>query len=193
MIASVDLMARLRTRYGTDSSATKVSSSGVGLRFLSHHRRVSCSYPSSSLYGVLLTLHLNAAKRLPYCDHIVALGKEGKITEQGPFEKLNAAGGYVSSFNLAAADWDITPAKHEYESPPKYTERQSASPVTEEDIQAEANRRTGDIAIYRYYVGSVGWVPTIIFIISCSIFIFGISIPCKSQRPLKDHRLLTTF
>jgi ATP-binding cassette subfamily C (CFTR/MRP) protein 1 len=84
----------------------------------------------------------------------------------------------VSSFDLAEPDFEFTPEKHEYEAPPRYTERQVTGQVTEEEIQAEANRRTGDLAIYRYYVGSVGWVPTIIFIVSCSIFIFGISFPC---------------
>jgi ATP-binding cassette subfamily C (CFTR/MRP) protein 1 len=143
-------------------------------------------------------LRVIAAKRLPYCDHIVALSKEGKISEQGAFDKLNAAGGYVSSFNLASPDWEYTPEKHEYEAPPKYTERQVVSQVTEEEIQAEANRRTGDVAIYRYYIGSVGWIPTMIFIVSCSIFIFGISFPCKSSLLLPrwyvaDHAVLAIW
>ncbi|KAF2030893.1 hypothetical protein EK21DRAFT_64674 [Setomelanomma holmii] len=99
------------------------------------------------------------------------------IAEQGTFEKLNGTGGYVSGFDLALPDWEFTPEKHEYEAPSRYTERQVATQVTEEELQAEANRRTGDFAIYRYYVGSVGWIPTIIFIVSCSIFIFGISFP----------------
>jgi ATP-binding cassette subfamily C (CFTR/MRP) protein 1 len=143
----------------------------------------SCIRPSHSPY-IQLTVFFITAKRLPYCDHIVVLDKEGSIAEQGAFEKLNLSGGYVSSFDLAPPDWDFSAEKHEYEAPPRYTEQQNTSQITEEEIQAEANRRTGDVAIYRYYVGSVGWVPTIIFIISCSIFIFGISFPCK--YPLKS-------
>jgi ATP-binding cassette subfamily C (CFTR/MRP) protein 1 len=138
----------------------------------------SCLRPSV-LACTLLTTLVTTAKRLPYCDHIVVLDKEGSIAEQGTFEKLNLSGGYVSSFDLALPDWDFSAEKHEYEAPPRYTEQQNTNQVTEEEIQAEANRRTGDVAIYRYYVGSVGWVPTIIFIVSCSIFIFGISFPCK--------------
>lgn len=56
----------------------------------------------------------------------------------------------MSSFNLPLPDWDFTPEKHLYEAPPKYKERQNSSMVTEDDIQAEANRRTGDTAIYLY-------------------------------------------
>ncbi|KAF2742355.1 P-loop containing nucleoside triphosphate hydrolase protein [Sporormia fimetaria CBS 119925] len=115
----------------------------------------------------------SSAKRLPYCDHVVALDSNGSIAEQGTYDKLNRAGGYVSSFDLPPPDWDFAPEKHLYEAPPKYTERAASDKVTEEDMLAEANRRTGDAAIYLYYVRSVGWIPTLIFVVSITIFIFG--------------------
>jgi ATP-binding cassette subfamily C (CFTR/MRP) protein 1 len=128
------------------------------------------------------------AKRLPYSDHIVALDNDGTIAEQGPFDKLNGTGGYVSGFDLALPDWEYTIDNKEYESPPRYSERQVAGKVAEDELQAEANRRTGDVAIYRYYVSSVGWIPTLIFIVSCTIFIFGMSFPCKCATLLRlDH------
>jgi ATP-binding cassette subfamily C (CFTR/MRP) protein 1 len=136
--------------------------------------------PLLILFDDLLTLLSVTAKRLSYCDHIVVLDKEGSIAEQGPFARLKASGGYVSSFNLAPPDWNFTPEMHEHDAPPKYSERQAASAVTEDELQAEANRRTGDVAIYGYYVGTVGWVPTIIFVVSITIFIFGMSFPSKS-------------
>jgi ATP-binding cassette subfamily C (CFTR/MRP) protein 1 len=127
------------------------------------------------------TFAFATAKRLPYCDHIVALNKEGRIVEQGTFEKLNISGGFVSGFDLALPDWDYSAEKHDYEAPPRYTERQASSTqLTEDDIQAKSNRRTGDTAIYLYYIRSVGWIPTIIFMVSIVIFIFGISFPSKS-------------
>lgn len=122
--------------------------------------------------------HLTA-KRLPYCDHVIALNSEGEIVEQGTYDKLNQSGGYVSSFDLPPPDWDFTPEKHVYEAPPRYTERTTSDKVTEDDIQAEANRRTGDTAIYLYYIRSVGWVPTMIFVVSITIFIFGQLFPSK--------------
>jgi ATP-binding cassette, subfamily C (CFTR/MRP), member 1 len=99
--------------------------------------------------------------------------------EQGDFETLNRSGGYVSGFDLPPPDWTYAPEKHLYEAPPKYTESASSGIVTEEDIQAEANRRTGDASIYLFYVNSVGWIATIIFIVSITIFIFGQSFPSK--------------
>lgn len=119
------------------------------------------------------------AKRLPYCDHIVTIGQDGRILEQGTFDKLNGAGGYVSSFDLPPPDWDFAPEKHLYEAPPKYTERVNSGKVTEEDIQAETNRRTGDVAIYHYYVKSVGWAAALIFMGSITIFTFCQSFPSK--------------
>nr|WOF01069.1 canalicular multispecific organic anion transporter 1 [Corynespora cassiicola] len=119
----------------------------------------------------------SSAKRLPYCDHIVALNREGRIEEQGSFDALNRSGGYVSSFDLPPPDWNFTPDKHTYEAPPKYTERPVTEKVTEDDLQAETNRRTGDSAIYLYYVRAVGWIAAIIFIVSVTIFIFAQSFP----------------
>jgi ABC-type multidrug transport system fused ATPase/permease subunit len=114
---------------------------------------------------------------LPYCDHIAVLEEQGTILEQGCFDKLNGNGGYVANFDLPPPDWDFTPEKHLYEAPPKYTERVNNAMVTEEDIQAETNRRTGDVAIYYYYTRSVGWTATIIFVVCVTLFIFGQSFP----------------
>jgi ABC-type multidrug transport system fused ATPase/permease subunit len=119
----------------------------------------------------------SSAKRLPYCDHIVTLDKQGHICEQGDFETLNRSGGYVSGFDLPPPDWTYSPEKHLYEAPPKYSESPSSAKVTEDDIQAEANRRTGDASIYLFYVRSVGWIATMIFVVSITIFIFGQSFP----------------
>lgn len=109
----------------------------------------------------------------------MALDSNGRIAEQGPFDTLNRSGGYVSSFDLPPPDWDFAPEKHVYEAPPRYTERATAEKVTEDDIQAEANRRTGDSAIYLFYVRTVGWMPTLIFVVSITIFIFGQLFPSK--------------
>ncbi len=116
------------------------------------------------------------------------LNSEGGVAEQGSFDKLRAMGGYVADFDLQPPDWDVTPEEAEYqahnETPPKYSEPISEK-VTEEDVQAEANRRTGDAKIYLYYVHSVGWIPSIIFVVAITIFIFGISFPSAYAVPFE--------
>ena len=123
------------------------------------------------------------AKRLPFANHILSLDSTGKIAEQGSFEKLDAAGGYVSDFNLPPADWTYV---HEQESLTyKHSATESVSPSpdsmkTTEAVEDEASRRMGDFSIYLCYVNSIGWIPTIIFIVAISAYIFCMSFPSKT-------------
>ncbi len=114
----------------------------------------------------------------------MALDKSGQVTEQGSFDELNAAGGYVSSFSLPPANWaekldeDEDPGYGKEVAQPKYVYCPNATQDTQE-LEAEASRRTGDTSIYLYYVGSVGWIAAIIFAVAISGFIFGITFPSK--------------
>lgn len=109
--------------------------------------------------------------------------------EQGTFERLNVSGGYVSSLDLPLPDWDFAPERLIDEAPPRFTESPNSNRTgdSEADIQAEANRRTGDRAIYLYYIKSVGWIPTLIFMVSIVIFIFGMSFPSKSVNSMSPY------
>ncbi|KAL1965989.1 hypothetical protein VTN77DRAFT_4929 [Rasamsonia byssochlamydoides] len=119
----------------------------------------------------------SSAKRLPYADHIVVLNKEGRIAEQGNFHVLSATGGYVSSFNLPRPDWDYSVEESTSRRVPEPSVENQKIIQTNEDLEAEANRQTGDFSIYRYYMGSVGWFSIIIFVVCISSFIFCISFP----------------
>ena len=124
-----------------------------------------------------------AAKRLPYADHVISLGDDGKVAEQGTFKQLDAAGGYVSNFNLPPPDWAYIPL-HE-----SFIDRQALadsvrpgadiSKLTDLE-QDDASRRMGDLSIYLYYVQSIGWIPTMIFVIAITIYIFCVSFPSKT-------------
>lgn len=56
------------------------------------------------------------------------------------------------------------------------------------DLEADGTRRTGDMSIYLYYVQAIGWIPTIIFFVCISCYVFGISFPSKfiSKEPSID-------
>ncbi|KAJ9213389.1 hypothetical protein DTO166G4_5015 [Paecilomyces variotii] len=119
----------------------------------------------------------SSAKRIPYADHIIVLDTGGRIKEQGQFHALNASGGYVSSFELPPAEWDYKPEKR---SKSKLLSNASSSPIavkTEHTIEAEANKKTGDIAVYLYYIKSIGKLGALIFAIFISAFVFCISFP----------------
>lgn len=129
------------------------------------------------------------AKRLPYADHIICLDAKGKISEQGKFDELNATGGYVSTFTLPPPDWDYRPEEEDLFNKPQSYAYVPSNPNQREDLlEAEASRRTGDTSIYLYYIGSIGWWPTVVFILAITGFIFCISFPSKIQ-PLPPTRL----
>ena len=117
------------------------------------------------------------AKRLPYSDHIIVIDEKGHISEQGSFDKLASTGGYVSSFHLGLPDWKFTPDERSYHVPSVDDKEKVIQ--TDDDLEAEANRATGDFTIYKYYFDSVGWVGIIIFLVSISGFVFCISFPSK--------------
>lgn len=119
------------------------------------------------------------AKRAPYADHIVALNSDGRIEEQGSFDELNSRGGYLSTFSLSPPDWEYTRMPVEGDDIPAYVYIPNPSLVSD-SVEAEASRRTGDMSIYLYYINSIGWTPTIIFMVAITVFVFGISFPSKS-------------
>ena len=123
---------------------------------------------------ILLTFAI--AQRLPYADHIIALSSDGKISEQGSFKSVSGSGGYTSSFNLPLPDWDYYPtyAASEIERP---AERGLDTAPANKEESDDSLRRTGDSAIYLYYIRSVGWIPTILFVVAISGFIFCTSFP----------------
>jgi len=140
----------------------------------------SCSPKSQStlwfLYHMLYRTNSRAAKRLPYADHIIAIGSDGKVSEQGSFKSLSGSGGYTSSFNLPLPDWDYYAVSTALDIE-KPNEGISVPTVGNKEESDDSLRRTGDSAIYLYYVRSVGWIPTILFVVAISGFIFCTSFP----------------
>lgn len=150
--------------------------------------------------GATNVLASSSSKRLPFADHIVVLNEKGKIAEQGSFKELNTAGGYVSSFELQPTDWTVkstgmtnldqvlamtTTTKIVHPTMPPSKE-------STETTEFEANKRTGDLAIYTYYASSVGWFAIMTFIVAMCAYVFCISFPqiwlgwwadANSQRP----------
>ncbi|KAH6623990.1 ABC transporter [Chaetomium sp. MPI-SDFR-AT-0129] len=139
----------------------------------------------------------SSVKRLPYTDHIVCISANGEIDSQGTFAELNSAGGYVSSFCLPQANWVYVPESDdqtmqldllktpekavtiiqqvkEGESTESLASSDTACPVEGEDGMS---RRTGDVQVYFYYIKTVGWWATLLFVLSITAFVFCMSFP----------------
>lgn len=114
------------------------------------------------------------------------LDTEGTIAEQGHFEVLNGTGGYISRFNLSPPDWsyESTDSPSSTSSFDKETNSEGDVLESDEHLEAAANKQTGDLSIYKYYMNSVGWFAVLIFVVFISAFVFCISFPSKLRHTL---------
>jgi ABC-type proline/glycine betaine transport system ATPase subunit len=120
--------------------------------------------------GTTVLLATHAVHRLSYSNHVIAMSGDGRIMEQGPFEQLINAGGYVQSLatriknentrSSAEKRTDVSPRPEPFK------------PDHDEEIE-ELNRQTGDFAVYSYYFGSIGWITTAMFF--AFVVLFGVS------------------
>ncbi|KAL8840168.1 MAG: hypothetical protein Q9176_004016 [Flavoplaca citrina] len=134
-----------------------------------------------------VVLSSSSSKRLPYADHIIVLNDRGQIEEQGSFAELNQKGGHVSGLDLPPADWRTrnygvsTSSLDHLLVNPSQDVIPSLPPTKEviEDAEAEfeANKRTGDLTIYAFYVRSVGVFAVVTFVVAISAYVFCISFP----------------
>ncbi|KAE8346672.1 hypothetical protein BDV24DRAFT_147346 [Aspergillus arachidicola] len=124
--------------------------------------------------GSTILLSSSSVKRVPFADHIIVLGNEGHVTEQGSFKALDLAGGYISSFALGLPEQNKAAEKT---SNSGKSDVQVSSVEQDEDSEVNGPGAGGDISIYLYYVKSIGWLPTLIFIIAITGFVFCISFP----------------
>ncbi|TVY94269.1 ABC transporter, partial [Lachnellula willkommii] len=119
----------------------------------------------------------SSVKRISYADHIICLQGNGRISEQGAFKDLNAAEGYVSSFALPPPEWHYEPGTTPKSLDEKKKENITTSTEVANPNDDDLSRRTGDIAVYLYYIRAVGWIPTLIFVVAVSVFVFCLSFP----------------
>jgi ATP-binding cassette subfamily C (CFTR/MRP) protein 1 len=115
---------------------------------------------------VVLITH--STRHFHLADHIAVLSKDGKIAQQGSFEKLREQEGYINSLLLGTEQitTDTKPAARaaEKKKPP-------IKGVTANDV-SDLTRKTGDVAVYKYYFKSISVFGTICFLSSTALFVF---------------------
>ena len=92
--------------------------------------------------------------------------------------------GYVSSFTLPPPDWLYKAEPESTQALSKFVQDEPDGIQTSEALEAEANRKTGDMTIYLYYARSIGWLTTLIFVFFMCGFVFCVSFPSKPSSPL---------
>jgi hypothetical protein len=90
---------------------------------------------------------------------------------------LNSEEGYVSSFGLPSPEWHYEPEK----TINSFDEKSNGGILTTVEpakaAEDDLSRRSGDVSVYLYYVNAVGWIPTLIFVVAISAFVFCMSFP----------------
>ncbi|KAG6364818.1 hypothetical protein INS49_006422 [Diaporthe citri] len=120
----------------------------------------------------------NSVRRFAQADHIIALGRDGTIAEQGTFDDLSRANGYVSVLNK---EENTPPERHEAE------KRSSKMPCSlgsgraksSSDDKADSHPAAslGHLGIYGYYIRTFGWTRWVVFWIFCALYGFGTAFP----------------
>ncbi|KXJ97331.1 putative ABC multidrug transporter [Microdochium bolleyi] len=124
---------------------------------------------------VVLCTH--SVRHLPYTQHIVALGIDGTIVEQGTFAQLDAEKGYIRSLQVkssssssssdSCSQVSVCAAQDDgavVSGPQTDILTKIKSAVSENAIEEKA-RQTGDKTVYKHYAQSLGSVVTTGFVL----------------------------
>ncbi|GKT51184.1 ABC transporter fum19 [Colletotrichum spaethianum] len=109
----------------------------------------------------------HAIKYLPLADHIIALGSDGTLVEEGTFEDLMRDKRYVASLGVTATDSDTDSdagRKSDSQAAPSPSSKPKPSPAVAVEMM-EKSRQTGDIKVYMHYLRSLNVTSTIIFML----------------------------
>lgn len=121
----------------------------------------------------------HSIRHLPSADHIVAVGADGTIVEQGRFDDLVANQKYIHSLGVKAK----TSSDSESQRSSKIVQENTTLPrVKTAADQQQANAATtkeqnvarvnGDRAVYKHYMHSIGFWPLPFFVLSAVAYGF---------------------
>jgi ATP-binding cassette, subfamily C (CFTR/MRP), member 1 len=100
---------------------------------------------------------------LPYADHIIALGVDGKVVQEGPYDTLRMQPGYIRSLAIEAH-----PQGQGVSATEAPIETESVQ-VVDEVAKQDLSRQLGDFAAYRYYLSAAGLASTVL------VLVFGVA------------------
>lgn len=114
--------------------------------------------------GATAILCTHSVRHIPKADHIIVLGTDGTIIEQGPFHILADSGKYVSDLGLLA---DVAAVEVETEHASAAAGPQTT--VIAKDDTDDQSRPAGDWSIYMHYFRNIKKVSSISFGLLCAV------------------------
>ncbi|KAM5348158.1 hypothetical protein ACJ41O_007982 [Fusarium nematophilum] len=91
-------------------------------------------------------------------DFILCLDKDGRVSEQGQFTSLKAAGGYVQHLLRSTGSPGCTTTDEHVEEGHVVTKLAVPKPEAAPEQEQDTRRQLGDSTVYRYYFSSIGSV-----------------------------------
>ncbi|KAJ9298207.1 hypothetical protein DTO271G3_3812 [Paecilomyces variotii] len=123
--------------------------------------------------GSAMILATHSAMPLPLADNIIVFDPEGHITGQGSFENLKMTNTYIKQMLATSMKNDSNYVDtHKSDS----ILRKTVKKPSDDDI-VEVARRTGDIAVYKYYLRAIGWQHTLLATMIIAIYSFSANFP----------------
>lgn len=120
----------------------------------------------------------NSVRRLSHANHIIALGQNGTIAEQGTFDDLSRANGYVS---IICGEGNCPTERHatEEKCPTMSSVLNSGQAESSSDDRFDSHSAAslGNLSIYGYYIRTFGWTRWVVFWIFCALYGFGTAFP----------------
>jgi ATP-binding cassette subfamily C (CFTR/MRP) protein 1 len=115
---------------------------------------------------IILCTH--SVKQLPFAHHIIALGVDGTVVEQGSFAELSSNANYVQSLNIEAVE------KSTFESSERHggISESSIANTASKGKTDDRTRQLGDLSVYKVYFATAGTITIVVFIISTVSFGF---------------------
>ena len=104
--------------------------------------------------GTTVVFATNSTQHLELSDHIVVMGGNGCIAEQGSFEQLRSHQGFVSDLTLHPPSRSSDTKEEQSDAAPQSND---PLPVEISLLAHDLTRQTGDFSTYQYYFKSIGW------------------------------------
>ncbi|MGI4815732.1 MAG: ABC transporter transmembrane domain-containing protein, partial [Janthinobacterium lividum] len=134
---------------------------------------------SSGLFRQLNTtvvLITHAVKYFHLADHIVVLDDDSHIAEQGSYEDLNSQSGYISKLEVTEEAKAATESR-DHDGQEKVSSKAKGPKGPSEDDVMDLTRKTGDMAVYGYWLKSIGAPSAIMFLSFCAAYSFMVAFP----------------
>jgi hypothetical protein len=129
---------------------------------------------------------------LSSANHIIAIGKQGKILEQGNFTQLKLAGGYVYRLLSQSEESETSVTEEKTITQKQATAKQPAA-VSVTPVTPDKKRQTGDLSVYKYFCQASGVHNVVIALSMAMASSFCVVYSCTPpHKSLKQVAMLTS-